>query len=242
MPKFFVKPEDVGEKIYLTGDNFHHAAKVLRMHKGDRLVVCDGSRRDYEAEISEVLSDRIVCSIISGIENNREPDIKITLFQGLPKGDKMSLICEKCVEAGVFKIVPVSLDRCVVKIGKKEYEKKRERLSKVMLSASKQSGRGTVPEIASLCSFEEMLSQVGGFDLFLFPYELEEKTSLKAEIKNFNKESIALVIGPEGGFSSREAEELISAGAKSVSLGKRILRTETAGMAAVFNILYELEK
>ncbi len=241
MPKFFINPEDVGEKIYLAGDNYHHGAKVLRLKKGDKLTLCDGSLNDYEAEVAEITENNIVCDIISTKENDREPKLQITLFQGLPKGDKMSLICEKCVEAGVLRIVPVALDRCVVKLTPKEYEKKRERLSKVMLSASKQSGRGVVAEIAPLCSFKEMLEKIGDYDLFLFPYELEDKTSLKSQIKGFSGKKIALIIGPEGGFSVKEAEGLISAGAKSVSLGKRILRTETAGMATIFNILYELE-
>jgi len=241
MPKFFVPPEDVGEKIYLTGDNYHHGAKVLRLSAGDRLTLCDGSLNDYEAEVEEILSDRIVCSVISTVRNDREPGISITLFQGLPKGDKMSLICEKCVEAGVSQIVPVSMKRCVVKLNPKEYEKKRERLSKIMLSASKQSGRGKVAEISPLISFDMMLEKIKDFDLFLFPYELEEETSLKSVIRGFEGKSIALVIGPEGGFSDDEAKKLVDLGAKSLSLGKRILRTETAGMATIFNILYELE-
>ena len=241
MPKFFIKPEDAGEIVYLTEDNYHHGAKVLRMKKGDKLTLCDGSLKDYEAEVDEITDKSIICKVISVRENNREPEVNITLFQGLPKGDKMSLICEKCVEAGVFKIVPVALERCVVKLNPKEYEKKRERLSKIMLSASKQSGRGIVAEIEPLCSFKEMLERIKDYDLFLFPYELEENTSLKSQIKGFEGKSIALVIGPEGGFSQSEADTLISSGAKSVSLGKRILRTETAGMATIFNILYELE-
>ncbi len=240
MPKFFVEPYDVDEKIYLTGDNYHHCINVLRLREGDKITVCDGSLKDYEAEISEILSDRAVCEIISETENDREPSVSISLFQGLPKGDKMSLICEKCVEAGVFDIFPVALKRCVVKLDKKDYQKKRERLSKIILSASKQSGRGIVPEIHSLCSFDEMIAKIKDYDLFLFPYELEEEVSLKSKIKDFKGKTIALVIGPEGGFSTEEAEKLISSGAVSVSLGKRILRTETAGMATIFNILYEL--
>lgn len=241
MPKFFVPPEDAGEVITLVGDNYHHAAKVLRLSKGDKLTICDGSLNDYEAVIGEILEDRIICDVVSVIKNDREPLVDITLFQGLPKGDKMSLVCEKCVEAGVSHIVPVSMKRCVVKLNPKEYEKKRERLSKIMLSASKQSGRGAVADISPLISFKEMIEKIGEFDLFLFPYELEEETSLKSVIRGFEGKKIALVIGPEGGFSGEEAEMLVNAGAKSVSLGKRILRTETAGMATVFNILYELE-
>ena len=242
MPKFFVEPNEIAEKMYLTGDNFHHAAKVLRLREKDKITLCDGSSTDYEAEITDVLSDRLELNIINTFKNDREPDVEITLFQGLPKGDKMSLICEKCVEAGVSEIVPVSLKRCVVKLTSKEYEKKRERLSKIMLSASKQSGRGKVAEIESLISFDEMLERISEYDLFLFPYELEDEYSLKERIRGFEGKTIGIVIGPEGGFSSEESEKIIGAGGKSLSLGKRILRTETAGMATIFNILYELEQ
>lgn len=242
MPKFFVEPEEIAEKMYLTGDNFHHAAKVLRLKCEDKITLCDGSSTDYEAEITDVLSDKLELSIINTFQNDREPGIEITLFQGLPKGDKMSLICEKCVEAGVFKIVPVALKRCVVKLTSKEYEKKRERLSKIMLSASKQSGRGKVAEIESLISFDEMIKRISEYDLFLFPYELEDENTLKERIRGFAGKTIGIVIGPEGGFSSEESEKIIGAGGKSLSLGRRILRTETAGMATIFNILYELEQ
>ena len=241
MPKFFVSPEDISDEIILKGDNYHHAANVLRLKKGEEITVCDGSGNDYTAVISKISDGEMICGVTDFSKNAGEPEIKITLFQGVPKGDKLSLICEKCVEAGVYEIISVDLTRCVSKITKKDFEKKRERLSKISLSAAKQSKRGRVPRIGELVTLDEMLSVKNGYDLFLFPYELEETTSLKQVIRGFKGKTIALVIGPEGGFSPDEAERITEAGITPVSLGKRILRTETAGMAAIFNILYELE-
>ena len=163
------------------------------------------------------------------------------MFQGLPKGDKLSLIVEKCVEAGVFDITPVNMARCVSKLSKKDFEKKKGRFEKIALSAAKQSGRGIVPSVNNLIEFKEFFDYIKDYDLVLFPYEEAKDASIKSFVRDFKGVNIAIIIGPEGGFSKEEADKLIENNVPPVTLGKRILRTETAGMAAIFNILYELE-
>lgn len=242
MARFFAEEGDIGEKIFLKGDNFRHGAKVLRLKPGDEITVCDGKGKDYTAVVSVVGKEEIICDISDVTSNGAESEIRVTLFQGLPKGEKLSFICEKCVEAGVYEIVPVSLSRCVVRLKPSEFEKKRERFQKIALSAAKQSGRGEIPEVGSLISLDEVLARKDEFDLFLFPYEMAEERSLKSALENFKGKKIALIIGPEGGFSPEEAEKIEKSGIPAVSLGKRILRTETAGLCALFNIFYELEQ
>lgn len=243
MPKFFVEENTVSDTIVeLRDENMHHLVKVLRKNKGDRVTVCDKSGFDYECVIKEINKDNVILEIEDKFGNVSEPETKITLFQGLPKGDKLSLIAEKCVEAGVVSVVPVSMLRSVVKLSNKEFSKKKERLLKVAESAAKQSGRGIIPEIGDLITFSEMSEKLPLFDLVVFPYEEEKETTLKSVIKGFEGKKIAVVIGPEGGFSESEVSKLVSLGIKPVTLGKRILRTETAGIATVFNILYELEQ
>lgn len=242
MPKFFVNAENISDsKAYIDGDNARHLKKVLRVSVGDLVTLCDGKGTDYNTVVAEIGENGIVCDITSVCSNENEPKTKISLFQGLPKGDKFSYIVEKCVEAGVFEITPVELKNCVVKSTKKDYEKKVDRLRKVSEAASKQSGRGIIPEIHSLVNLDELIKKKEEFDLLLFPYELAKDTTIKKPLKEFKGEKIAVIIGPEGGFSEKEANILIENGFVAVSLGKRILRTETAGAAAVFNIIYELE-
>lgn len=243
MPKFFVEESAVSEtSVILEGENMHHLINVLRKQKGDALTVCDSSGFDYECDISEIKKDCVILEINNKLGNTSEPKLKITLFQGLPKGDKLSFIVEKGVEAGVYAVAPVSMARSVVKLSKKDFEKKKDRLNKISASASKQSGRGIVPEVNGLIDFKEMLSKLLEFDLVVFPYEEETEITLKSVIKNFKGENLAVIIGPEGGFSKEEAQAIKDLNITPVTLGKRILRTETAGIATVFNILYELEQ
>lgn len=242
MPKFFVTKEDIlSDKIILTGENMHHLVNVLRAKVGDEVFISDGAGYDYECRIGNIGKDNAELEILDKFGSVSEPKVKISLFQGVPKGDKLSLIVEKCVEAGIYDIIPVNMARCVSKLSHKDFEKKKPRFEKISQSAAKQSGRGIIPQIHSLVEFDDFLKLKGNFDLVLFPYEEERATTLKSAIKDFGGETIAVIIGPEGGFSKEEAEKIIDAGIKSVTLGNRILRTETAGMATVFNILYELE-
>ncbi len=242
MPRFFVKADDIKENgIVLSGENMHHLINVLRHKKGDEITVCDGLGFDYLCVVSQIEKDNVNLKILDKSGSIGEPGVKISLFQGLPKGDKFSLIVEKCVEAGVYDITPVNMARCVSRLLPKDFSKKKERFEKISHSASKQSGRGIVPKINELIEFDEFLAKKEDFDLVVFPYEEAKDVTLKSVIKDFKGEKIAMIIGPEGGFSKEECEKLILNGITPVTLGSRILRTETAGMAAIFNILYELE-
>ena len=242
MPRFFINSDDINETgIVLTGENMHHLVNVLRNKKGDEITVCDGTGFDYLCVISEIEKEKVNLKILDKSGSLSEPKIKISLFQGLPKGDKLSLITEKCVEAGVYDITPVNMARCISRLSPKDFKKKKERFEKISLSASKQSGRGIVPKIKDLIDFNEFLNKKDEFDLVVFPYEEVKDVTLKSVIKEFKGEKIAMIIGPEGGFSKEEADKLVSNGITPVTLGGRILRTETAGMATIFNILYELE-
>ncbi len=242
MPRFFVSIDAIkSDKIILTDENMHHLVNVLRCRTGDNVTVSDSSGFDYDCLIESIAKTDVTLKILDKKKSQGEPLVKISLFQGLPKGDKFSLIVEKCVEAGVYDITPVNMARCVLKISKKDFEKKKERYNKISLSAAKQSGRGIVPLVNNLIDFSEFKNLVNDYDLVLFPYEEEKSHTLKSALKDFKGEKIAIIIGPEGGFSKEESEEIKNCGIQSVTLGNRILRTETAGLASIFNILYELE-
>lgn len=223
----------------ITGDDAHHISRVLRMKAGDALSLCDGMGFEYDAVIASVSPEAIVCTLCERRASEAESPVRVTLFQCLPKSGKMELIVQKCTELGVFAVVPVFSARCVVQPGK-DYDKKRERYNRVALEAAKQSRRAMVPEVNPLVKLEKI--DVSQFDLFLIAYEDENALTLKQALRAANApKNIALLIGPEGGLEESEVARLVSAGAVSVSLGKRILRTETAGMAMLAQTLYEVE-
>jgi 16S rRNA (uracil1498-N3)-methyltransferase len=223
----------------ITGDDAHHISRVLRMKAGDALSLCDGAGNEYDAVITSVSPDAVVCALGERHASEAESPVKVTLFQCLPKTGKMELIVQKCTELGVFAVVPVASARCVVVPGK-DYDKKRERYNRVALEAAKQSRRGMIPQVLPLIELKKI--DVKSFDLFLVAYEDENTVSLKQALRAANAPaSIALLIGPEGGLEVGEVAQLVKAGAVSVSLGKRILRTETAGMAMLAQTLYEVE-
>ncbi len=247
MPKFFVDPPYVHEKtIEIIGDDAKHIANVLRCQIGEELILCDGSGYDYFckiAQISDVTKLTVLADIIEKKKSETEPNTKLTLFQGLPKADKMELIIQKAIELGVDSIVAVSTERTIVKLDKKE-AKKIERWQKIAEAAAKQSFRGKIPEIhGSVLSMKEALAMAQENDHILIPYEEEEKTRLKDVVPNMkNGDSIGIFIGPEGGFSKSEIDQAIAKNAVSITLGKRILRTETAGIAVISILLHELEE
>jgi 16S rRNA (uracil1498-N3)-methyltransferase len=223
----------------ITGDDAHHISRVLRMKAGDALSLCDGAGNEYDAVITSVSPEAVVCQINEQHTSEAESPVKVTLFQCLPKTGKMELIVQKCTELGVFAVVPVFSARCVVQPGK-DYDKKRERYNRVALEAAKQSRRAMVPQVLPLIELKKI--DVKSFDLFLIAYEDENTVSLKQALRAASApQTIALLIGPEGGLEESEVSQLVAAGAKSVSLGKRILRTETAGMAMLAQTLYEVE-
>ncbi len=243
MPKFFFDPGTVRDGIVtLDGENARHLIKVLRIKEGDGLILCDGDAFDYDATVKSVSKDCLEAYLIKKYENPAEPATKITLFQGLPKGDKLSYIVEKSVEAGVCEVAPVLLKRSVAKSNKKDFAKKADRYRKIAESAAKQSNRGIIPTVSELHSLDEVILRRDAFDLLLMPYECEKDASLKSALSSCpNAKNVAVIIGPEGGFDEEEAQLLTKAGFCSVSLGTRILRTETAGIASIFQILYEYE-
>lgn len=242
MPRFFVLPEKVGEnQIILDGDNAHHIKNVLRLKVGEEVTVCDSCGYDYQSKILQIASDSVIAEILQRQKTVSEPSIAITLYQALPKGDKMDFIVQKCVELGIDRIVPMNTKRCIVKINQKE-EKKISRWQKISVSAAKQSGRGKIPEISPVMNFTQALEDASRLSKALIPYELEQTTSLHQLKEDFCGNSIGIFIGPEGGFSVEEIEQAIKAKIMPVTLGKRILRTETAGMVTLAILLYELEK
>ncbi len=243
MPKFFFDPSTARDGIVtLEGENAKHLLKVLRVREGDGLILCDGEAFDYDATVQSVGKECLTVYLHRKYENSAEPKTKITLFQGLPKGDKLSYIVEKAVEAGVCEIAPVLMKRSVARSDKKEFTKKEERYLKISEAAAKQSNRGKIPVFSPLHELKDVIARAGEFDLALVPYEGETTCSIKQVLKSFpDARSIAVIIGPEGGFAEEEVSLLCEAGFHSVSLGTRILRTETAGIASVFQILYEYE-
>ena len=244
MPRFFVESDNIKDDVItLYGDDAGHISRVLRSEKGEVLTVCDGTGMDYEAEITDISEKEIKLKILSSTFTVSEPSVKITLYQSLPKGDKMELIIQKCVELGVSKIVPVNSERCIVKLDHKKEKKKLERWRKISESAAKQSGRGIVPEIGEVMSFSNAVKEAENADKAAIFYELEEERGLKKFLDEGveNPKTMAVFVGPEGGFAVEETELAKNAGFDCLTLGKRILRTETAGMCAVANILFYLD-
>lgn len=241
MPKFFVNSENINDHtITLEGENAKHIGNVLRAKKGDIITVCDGEGRDYECEITEITKKEVIAKVIDIFTSDNEPSVKIILYQGLPKADKMELVIQKCIEIGVDRIVPVKTEHTVVKLDGKE-DKKIQRWNKIAEAAAKQCGRGKIPVVDNVMTFKEAISEALSLDSAIIPYEKEKENSLKTFAKGFKGKSIGIFIGPEGGFSNDEIDFAISKGVKSVTLGKRILRTETAGLVTSVILLYELE-
>lgn len=241
VPRFFAARENISDDmIVLTGSDAEHISRVLRSEPGDSVTVCDSMGNDYNTIIKEISKNEIKLEIKEKFYNESEPDVKIILFQALPKGDKMELIIQKCVELGVYKIVPVNTERCIVRLDKNKEQKKLERWQKISEAAAKQCGRGIIPQIEKVTDFDDAIKNTG-CDEAVIPYELETNRSLKVFLQDFSKKSIAVFIGPEGGFAHEEVEKAIENGIVPITLGKRILRTETAGLVTIANILFYLD-
>ena len=241
MPKFFAYKGQIDNNSFvIEGEDARHISMVLRLTPGDNIVICDGEGTDYYCTLSESSKQRVVAHIDSSSANDSEPKVALTLYQGLPKSDKMELIIQKCVEIGYVRIVPVKTEFAVAKLDGKE-DKKRERWQKIAEAAAKQCGRGIIPLVDRPMTFSEAVEDSKSCQGRIIPYENEESYSIKSFAKAFNGSSIAIFIGPEGGFSPKEIQLATTDGIKSVTLGKRILRTETAGIVAGAVLLYELE-
>ena len=243
MSRFFVDPSAVGENsIVIEGDDVKHISKVLRMRIGETIEISDSVEWEYLGEIIRIDPDQVEAKIVDKQRFAREPKTRITLYQGVPKGDKMDQIIRKCTELGVSRFYPVFMARSIVKDNGR-YGKKIMRYNAIAAEAAKQCRRGLIPLVCDAIRTEDILKYMQLHDLVLFPYEEEKIITIKQAIRQQDQKprNPAIIIGPEGGFSKAEAESLIKAGAVSVSLGKTILRTETAGPAAAAMCMYELE-
>ena len=241
MPKFFFNKNDIScGQVQLFGEDEKHIKTVLRAREGEELTLCDGEGMDYQCRIAS-LERGVLRDILSKEVCETEPKTKITLYQGLPKADKMELIIQKCVELGVDRIVAVSTERAIVKLDKKE-SKTLERWQKIAEAAAKQSGRGKIPEIGQqVLKFKEAVAEAKELDGAIIPYEKEQETGIRQFVQGFRGESIGVFIGPEGGFAEEEIALAQENGITPITLGKRILRTETAGMTTAAILLYELD-
>ena len=246
MYRFFIEESQVdGNLIRIAGEDVNHIKNVLRMKKGERVLLSNRRGLEYECELEDLEGNRGISARILDIHGvESELCERIILFQGLPKGDKMELVIQKAVELGASEIVPVKMKRCVVKLDDKKAKKKLERWNAIALGEAKQSKRGVIPEVSRVLTFEEAVKRAEGLSVLLVPYEAAEgmEYSRKLIRKTKGKDSIGIFIGPEGGFEPSEIERLKEAGGRVLSLGRRILRTETAGMAMLSVLMFELEE
>ncbi|MBQ9080230.1 MAG: 16S rRNA (uracil(1498)-N(3))-methyltransferase [Clostridia bacterium] len=242
MPRFFVRRDQITDGIVtIKGDDAHHISRSLRMAAGEHVTVCDMQKNEYDC-VLEGFSSVVTARIVSESKINSEPPYRVHLFQGLPKGDKLDTVIQKAVECGVYDITPFECERCIVKVKPDAESAKTERRCRIALEAAKQSGRGIVPVVNPTCTFSEMLSRGAECDAFIMCYEGDGTIGLKTALKDLHDcRDIAIVIGPEGGFSLAEAEAARAAGAYMAGLGGRILRTETAAAFALACLVYEFE-
>ena len=255
MQRFFVEPYQVQEeehRITLSGSDLNHMKNVLRMRIGEDVWISDGGEKEYHCTIEEFQEDCAVLHILYAQEPQYELPSRIYLFQGLPKGDKMELIIQKAVELGAYAVVPVETRRCVVKLDQKKAESKRKRWQAIAESAAKQSGRAVIPEVGTVVSFKEALKDAESLDVRLIPYEcadelltkegqtpMEQTRRLLMDVKR--GQSVGIFIGPEGGLEKEEVATAMEAGTRPITLGKRILRTETAGLCILSVLMFQLE-
>lgn len=245
MYHFFVEPSQIqGMDITITGSDVNHIKNVLRMKAGEELSVSNGTdRKEYRCGIEEIREDSILCRLRFIKEDGVELPSKVYLFQGLPKADKMELIIQKAVELGVYEIIPVAAERSVVKLDGKKEAGKLARWQAIAEAAAKQSRRHIIPQIHPVMSMKGAISYASFMDIRLFPYELAKDMGRTKETMEALQpgQSIAVFIGPEGGFGESEVRTAVDAGIQPITMGRRILRTETAGLTILSWIMYQLE-
>lgn len=251
MYHFFVEPSQICEKtITITGEDVNHIKNVIRLKPGDEISISNGiDGRDYRCGISEITDDMVTCELRFIKEDGVELPSKVYLFQGLPKGDKMEFIIQKMVELGVYEIIPVAMKRCVVKLDDKKAKSKISRWQGISEAAAKQSKRGIVPKITDVMNYKQAVEYANSLDINLVPYEMEDTLSESTGMAGTRKliegiepgQSVGIFIGPEGGFDEDEITLAIDNGMRPITLGKRILRTETAGMTVMAWLMYKLE-
>lgn len=246
MYQFFVSPEQIqGNRIIISGKDVNHIKNVLRMKTGEEINVKTGmDGKEYRCGIWEFTEDEVICELYFIKEEDVELPVKVHLFQGLPKSDKMEWIIQKAVELGVYEIIPVASKRAVVKLDEKKAKSKVARWQGISEAAAKQSKRAVIPQVTLPMSFREALAYCRDMDVKLIPYELAKNMEqTRKVIEGIEKnQSVAVFIGPEGGFAEEEIKEAEETGMLPITLGKRILRTETAGMCVLAFLLYQLEE
>ena len=243
MDRFFVDKNNINlenNTCVIVGEAVKHISKVLRCKIGEKLEICDKDNSEYICEITDINKEQVDLDIIEKREIKRESDLKVKLYQGLPKSTKMELILQKLTEVGVHEIVLVQTKRSVSKVDDKKEDKKLERWERIIYEAAKQSKRGKIPKLRGILSFKDALEDMKNNDLNIAPYENERTKSIKQAIKGVNINTMGIFVGPEGGFEESEIEAIEEISGKSVSLGPRILRTETASLVASSIVLYEL--
>ncbi len=241
MYKFFVEDNQIVEnKIKIIGNDWKHISNVLRMKIGEEILVTNKKTSEtYKCSIKNINKDEVECVIIEEKIESTELSIKVDLYQGIPKSDKMEAIIQKSVELGVNTIFPVNMKNCIAKI--KDENKKQERWQKISESAAKQSKRNIIPSIEKSVNIDFICNNIKNYDLVIIAYENEENITIKDILKENKIEKIAIVVGPEGGLTEKEVDKLINSGAKVATLGKRILRTETAPITMLSMIMYEYD-
>lgn len=243
MDRFFTPKNKINleqNTCIIEGEDVKHISRVLRCKEGDKLEVCDMDNNEYICEIKEINKDNILLDIIEKVNIKRESGLRIKLYQGMPKGTKVDLILQKLTEIGVDEIVLVQTKRSVTKIDNKKEDKKIERWERIIYEAAKQCKRGKIPKLIGVLNFKEALEDMKNNDLNLCPYENERTISIKEGLKDISANIVGIFVGPEGGFEEEEIEKIQNIDGKIVSLGPRILRTETASVVASSIVLYEL--
>ena len=247
MPRFFVSADQIsGSRVMITGGDVDHISRVLRMAPGEELTVSDGEGTDYYCRITELNREAVDLEVIGSWPSFSELPARIYLYQGLPKAGKMDTVIQKAVELGVYKIIPVQMARSVAKIeGDKKEQKKLARWQSIAESAAKQAGRSIIPEVTGCMPFAQAAAACASHDAVLLPYEKAEGMEAARQLVRslHGCREIGILIGPEGGFEESEVQLAVEkAGAKTMSLGHRILRTETAGMTVISILMFELEE
>lgn len=245
MYQFFVEPGQIqGRRVIITGSDVNHIRNVLRMKPGEEIAVSNGTDgREYRCGIESFTEDEVICSLRFVKEDGVELPSRIFLFQGLPKADKMELIVQKAVELGAYEVIPVAARRCVVRLDEKKAASRISRWQGIAEAAAKQSRRGIIPQVHPVMNMREAVAYARTMEVKLIPYELAENMGHTKEVLEAVKPGtdIAVFIGPEGGFEQEEIELAMAAGIEPVTLGRRILRTETAGLTVLSWLMYHLE-
>ncbi len=245
MPRFFVLPTDIdkdSKTAALYGDDARHIARSLRMAVGDLVTLCDGEGTEYGARLTKIRDGECLLSLESESLSEAEPQAEITLFMAYPKSDKLETVVQKSVELGCARIVPFISERCIKRPNDEKKDKQTARLLRIAHEAAKQCGRGRLPEVEPVISFDGLLERIPDYTLTLFCYEGEGTESLKRVLSRGDTyKTIAVIVGSEGGFSETEAEKICAHGGTAVGLGKRILRCETAPTVCLSMLCYALE-